>query len=286
MAQLNTLKEKQEYYQYSERPLRFKDAPELNRDLVKAMKSEHLDRAYRFVWGGAVVVREEPNSVAYTLARGTPDALQTLRVTMPAYEKVGTLAGTKQLVAPEVRDIVMPKYIHERARQARGLFYIDGTGHKVCTTQPDLIPKEYISRVDYRYVDFGRLYWYLEMRTSAEVLIDAQVYDRHEKVPATAWETVMVLKAKNGLYYEPGLEMVEVLQQREYENRNENLKDVARERILRQWKARLATEAAEQQKEDAEFDLFYSDLEREVKKGKRYALPNYIPPKQKLPFQT
>lgn len=282
---LSTLKEKQAYYQYDERPLRMKAVPDLNRDLVQAMKREHLNRAYRLVWGGAVIVREEPNSIAYTIARGGPESLETVQVTMPAYEKVGALVGSSQLVAPEVRAIVMPKYIHERARQARGYYYHDATGTKICTTREELIPKEYLTRIDYRYVDFGRLYWHLEMRTNADTLIDAQLYDKRDKVPEGAWECVMVLKAKNGLYYEPGLEMIEVLQQRESENRNENLKDVARRRILRQWKSRLEQEAADEQKADTEFDLFYNDLEREVRKGKRFAFPNFIPPKQKLPFQ-
>lgn len=267
---LDTLKEKQEYYQYRERPLRFKTAPVLDATLRAALRQEQLDRAYRFVWGGVVIVREEPNSIGYSLARGSMDGCQFVPVTMPRVKQVNEEGP---LVQHEVRQILMPKYIHERARQARSFCYYDDLNRKISVAREELIPVGRLSRIDYRYVDFGRLYWHLEVRANAEELINARVYNAQDDVPEEDWTCIMVLKTKKSLYYEPGLEMIEVLQRREWENRNENLKDVARVMMQQRAKRDLERDLAEAAAETKQFNELFDDVARNVERGRKYSIP-------------
>lgn len=243
----STLKDKQDYYQYVGRPIRMKEAPTLDKGLVDAMKRERLVRAYRFVWGGVVLVREEPNSPGFTIARGHRNACH------------------------DVNGVFMPKYIYQRARQARGYFYYNDLNQKVCTPREEFIPPDKLARVDYRYVDFGILKWHLEQRANAETLINSGVYDARENVPESEWTCVMVLKSKAGLYYEPGLEMIEVLQKREWENRNMSLKDIAAGMMQRTAKARLEKEETEDKADKKEWDQLYADVEKKVRLQKTYS---------------
>ena len=243
-----TLKQKQDYYVYSERPYRMKEAPRLNHELEQALKRERLDKTYRFVWGGVVVVREEPNAPDFTIARGDRSACHS------------------------VAGVFMPKYIYARSRQARGYYYTDDLGRKIPTLREELVPPGRLALVDYRYTDFGILRWFLEQRTKAQDLIDAGVYDPKEQVPESEWVCIMPLETKLGLYYEPGLEMIEILQQREYENRNANLKNVAAAQMQRLAKARLEKEEAEDKQGAKDFDLVYRDAVRSTEKQTAYSI--------------
>jgi len=230
------LKRKQAYYIYGERPYRFKEAPALDRDLVNALKHEQLDKTYRFVWGGVVLVREEENSDSYVIARGDKTAIA------------------------DYNGLMMPKYIFARARQAKGYCYFNDLNQKVDVTRQELVPPGRVCRVDYRYVDFGMLKWFLEQRIPATELITARVYDPHEKVPEHEWTCIMPLATKAGLYYEPGLEMIEILKQREWENRNADLNAVALTNIERQLKASEESENAQDVADKKEFDLLFADV--------------------------
>lgn len=279
---LDTLKEKQNYYQFDGRPYRFKTAPELDRDLMNALKAERLDRAYRFVWGGVVIVREEEDAISYSIARGSKEACHVVQKTMPKVENIGT--GT--LVQHEVRDLLLPKYLFARALQARGYCYYDDLNQKVSGfTREELVPIGKLARVDYRYVDFGMLFWFLEARANAQELVDARVYDAKENVPEEDWTCVMVLKTTAGKYYEPGLEMIPVLQKREWENQNANLKDVAREMMQRSAKARLDTEAKEEEEGDKQFGQLFDDVVRDVERNRTYSTPSVDPPKLHYPYK-
>lgn len=258
---MDTLREKQEYFNYgAKRPFRFKTAPMLNPELRAAMKSERLDRAYRFTWGGVAIVREEPNSETFTIARGDRTACKA------------------------VNGVFMPKYIFTRAKQARGLFYFDDLNRKVCVTRPELVPVGRVSRVDYRYVDLGMLYWFLEARADADTLIKSQVYNKRDRVPETSWLSIMRLETKQGRYYEPGMEMIQVLKQREWENNNESLTDVGRRMSEMQAKHRQEEEEAIEAAGAKDFDLLYGDVMRRYEKGTRYSVPNFIPPQLPSPF--
>jgi hypothetical protein len=257
---LNTEQEKRDYYVYDSRPWRFKEAPTLNPQLREVMKRERLDRAYRFVWGGVVIVREEPDSQTFTIARGSRDACHA------------------------VNGVYMPKYSFSRSKQARGYCYYNDLNQKVCVTREEFIPPGVMSRVDYRYVDFGILRWYLEQRGDAEDLINAHVYNARDVVPEHEWTCVMPLNTKKGQYYEPGLEMIEVLQQREWESANANLMDVARKLRERREKKERDEEAAEDEAGAREFALLESDLLKEHSRQTRYSMPNFIAPVLKDPM--
>lgn len=243
-----SLKKKQDYYRYDARPWRFKDAPVLDRALVDVMKAERLDRVYRFVWGGVVIVREEENSKILTIARGDKNACHYVKD-----EKTGDM-------------VLLPKYAFGRAMQARGYYYIDDLGRKICTKREELIPAEYTSRIDMRYVDFGQLHWYLEARITGEDLVNSRVYNKDEAVPESEWICLMPLKAKNGLYYEPGLEMIEVMQQREAENRNGDMNKIAEAGIERDERARIAREKADDAAGKKEFNAIFDDVMKFVER--------------------
>lgn len=253
-----TFREKQDYYIYDTRPYRMKHPPKLNPELVQALKNEKLDKLYRFVWGGVVIVRETENSDFFTIPRGDRNATHV------------------------VNGVVLPRYPFARAQQARGFYYTDALNHKVCVTREEFIPKEYTARVDYRYVDFGVLKWHLEQRTDAEQLIQSGVYDAKEQVPNDQWVCLLALETKNHRYYEPGLEMIEVLQKREWQNRNVDLRQVAALEMERMEKARLARAAKDEEAGDAEFDLLFDDVVRNVERNAAYALP-IIPGRLALP---
>ncbi len=235
-----TQKDKQEYYCYDEHPLRFKYAPTLDRGLVDAMRQKGFDKNYRFVWGGVVLVRTEPNGASFELARGSRDGLT------------------------EFNGIMVPKYIYMRTRQARGLFYIDDLNRRVVITNADLAPVGKIVQVDYRYVDFGILRWFFEYRADASTLIEARVYDSKSAVPNEEWVTISRLSTNNGLYYEPGMEMIDIIAKREWENNNRSLKEVGKELIAKLAKAREENERKEELAAKAEFDRLHSDVENRI----------------------
>lgn len=248
MNERSTLAEKQAYYRFSEHPFRFKDAPVLAKPVVDAMRIHKLDRAYRFVWGGLVLVREEPNSTQFTIARGSRAA------------------------GHDVHGTFLPKYLYVRAQQARGYCYYDSLNRKISGfTRESLVPKEYLARVDYRYVDFGMLYWFLEQRANAQDLIKAKIYDRSEQVPESEWVCVMRMETKQGRYYEPGLELIPVLQKREWENRNADLKDVAQEMMQRTAKDRMMKEYKENLAGKKEFDTLFDDIWRRAERNPTYS---------------
>lgn len=242
-------KEKQEYYCYNSRPYRMKTPPKLGANLAQALKRERLDKTYRFVWAGVVIVREEPNSDFFTIARGDRNATHV------------------------VNKVVLPKYPWARATQARGFFYYNDLSQKICTQREEFVPKDRVARVDYRYVDFGILKWMLEQRIDGAELVKARVYDAKEDVPESQWICVMPLETTNGLYYEPGVEMIEVLQKREWENRNRNLKEVAREEMQRMAKAQLASEEADDEAGSNQFNQVFDDVMRRHEKQVSYSLP-------------
>lgn len=243
-----TLRRKQQYYVYSERPYRFKEPPELSRELLTALKRERLDKTYRFVWGGVVVVREQPNADTFTIARGHKTACH------------------------DVGGIFMPKYIFARARQARGYYYINDLQQKVAVTREEFVPPGKLALVDYRYVDFGLLRWFLEQRTNADTLIKTRVYDPKEHVPESEWLCIMPLETRNGLYYEPGLEMIDVLKKREWENESADLRQVAAAQIARNEKARLEEARKEDEQGHKDFDLVYRDATRSAEKQTAYSI--------------
>lgn len=241
------LKQKQAYYIYDERPYRFKQPPVLNRDLVDAMKREQLDKTYRFVWGGVVVVREEENSDSYIIARGDKTA-------MADYD-----------------GLMMPKYIFARARQARGYCYFNDLNQKVAVTRQELVPPGRMCLVDYRYIDFGMLKWFLEFRSSASDLLAAHVYDPKEQVPEHEWTCIMPLATEAGLYYEPGVEMIEILRQREWENRNADLNALALTNIERQLKTRSESDESQEAADKAEFYQLFADVMADYEKQTEYS---------------
>lgn len=256
---LATIEEKQEYYRYGEQPYRMKDTPALNSALEAAMREHGLDQQFRFIFGGVVIVREEENSETFTIARGTSDACHVLN------------------------GIVLPKYPYVRARQARGYCYLDDLGRKVSGfTNESFVPPGRIARVDYRYVDFGKLLWYLEERTTAAVLVDTKVYGKNDEVPDVEWECRMALKTRDELYYEPGLEMIDVLKQRVWENQNARLKDVAASMLERNANLREEEEAASDEAAKKEFDDLYAQISRQVEKGTVYNIPYARPQHPKL----
>lgn len=250
---MDTLQQKQDYFTYGPNNYRIKTAPELDRDLAQALIREELDKSYRFTWGGVVIVREGPERDAPYTIRGDKNA---------CHEIAGRLE---------------PKWIYVRAKQARGVFYLDGVGAKITTTRPELVPEGYIAQVDYRYVDFGQLRWYLEQRVSGDVLVDTKIYDPHESVPEHEWITLMCLNTKLGLYYEPGLEMIDVLKKREWQNRNADLHDVGRAQRERNANARDEAEEAENQQGANNFGVLYNDVLRNVERQTAYSIPNAIP---------
>lgn len=238
---------KEDYYIYDTRPYRMKDAPTLNPELALALRNERLDKKFRFVWGGVVLVREEENSDFYTIARGDKTAIR------------------------ECNGVMMPKYIYARALQARGYCYYDDLNRKVAVTREEFIPAGRISRVDYRYVDFGILRWFLERRSTGQELVDARLYDPKERVPEHEWVCVMKLETKAGYYYEPGLEMIEVLQKREWEDKHADLEELAVQQMVRDEEARIAAEEADEAAGAKEFDLVYQDALRSVLKKTVYS---------------
>lgn len=227
----------QRYYIYDSEPLRFKKEPELNRDLVKAMKREGLDRDYRFTWGGVVIVREEPNGKKYQIARGSKDACEVLP-----------------------NGMLLPRYLFRRCRQARGVYYFNDLNQRVAVLKPELVPPGKIALVDYRYVDFGVLKWHLETRASGQTLIEAGVYSAKD-APNEEWVCIGRLHSDE-LYYEPGLEMIDVLKKREWENKNQSLKDVAKQTMTALAKSRAEREVQEAEAEEKEFNQLYDDVER------------------------
>jgi hypothetical protein len=234
-------KEKEDYFIYDTRPYRMKTPPVLSRELTDAMKRERLDKSYRFVWGGVVLVRERENG-PYEIARGDATAIA------------------------DFNGVMMPKYLFARAKQARSYCYSDDLNRKIPVSRTDLVPPGRIAQVDYRYVDFGYLRWFLEMRAFARDLIDGRVYDPKEEVPESEWICIMRLDTKAGLYYEPGLEMMDVLRKREWENQNANLDDLAKEEAERMAKAGEERESAEEVADKNEFNLLYDDVMRRVEK--------------------
>jgi hypothetical protein len=256
--------ERQDYYEHSERPLRFKTPPTLNRELASAMKREGLDERYRMVWGGVVLVRTEPNGADCEIARGSRDACHEVAVKIEGSD--------------HHRVILLPKYPFERAIQARGMYYTDDLNRKVCVSRPELVPAGRIGKIDYRYVDFGILRFFLEQRLAGQELVECGLYDEGDDVPAYEWIAVPGLSPMNtkaGRFYEPGMELLSILQKREWQNRNADLDEVAAAQIKHNAKVEKAAEAKETKTEKAEVDLLVGDLIRRREAGTVYHVPKY-----------
>lgn len=231
------LTEEQQYYEYASRPFRFKTPPVLNRELQEAMQREGLDNDYRFIWGGVVLVRDEPNSPKYQIARGSIDACEPINGTM------------------------MPKHIFQRVTQARGLFYRNGLGQKVCVARAELAPPDKAVEIEYKFVDLGILRWYVETRLNGQQLVESGYYRDDEPVPADEWVCIGQIHSQ-GRYYAPGLEWIDLLKKRVWENENRPLKDVAREMMKKFKRARANREKQEAIEAKKEFDQLFDDVVR------------------------
>lgn len=243
------LARRQQYYQFDKDPLEFKMPPDLDRGLLEAMKREGLDKKYRFVWGGVVLVRDEAYGRSFTLARGSMDACM-----------------------PDSRTGMTPKYLFRRQRQLKTHYYFNDQRKRVNVPRADMIPEDRISLVEYQWIDFGILRWFLEVRQTGAQLKDINFFSAGEDIPAEDWVTVSMLQTKNALYYQPDVDFVEVLRKREYQNRNADLKQVGAADAKAAANAREEREKQAEIAAKAEFDLLYDDIAR--RRGQIIGVPN------------
>lgn len=205
---MSLTKERREYYRYGASGWTYKQPPVLAPEVVNEMKRLGLDRNYRFVWAGVAVIRDEPNSTAP--------------------EVRGDRAATWI-----VNGRLEPKWLHVKARQPKYLCYRDERGHVCRTTRPELIPPGRLTWWEFHYVEYGKLLWMVEYRADPEVLIATNAAHKDE-VEIDGWTWIQTLETAEtdehaeGLYYEPDVTNVHMLAEREFENRNANLKEVAK----------------------------------------------------------
>lgn len=230
---LHTAKEREEYYRYT-RPYSYKQPPTLNPELAQWLQRSEWSDRYRFLWAGVCGVRTHEFENA----------------TNPQ------ILGSREAFGPGViryagRDypIFEPKYLFARSTKVVGWSYLeedeDGRPRPITVKTPDFIPVGRLVSEIREFYDLGVLMWQLEYRNP-----DAE-RDRLGKNDASdedGWSWLMTMQTKNGLYYEPGIEMSAVIEKREEQNRNADLKKVAAETMQRNAKAQLERE----QHEDAE----------------------------------
>lgn len=192
-----SLTDKQRYYRYGASGWSYKEQPTLDPDIVTAMKRDGLDETYRIIFGGVAIYRTEPTQLA------------------------GEVKGDRRAtLVNEFDGYLVPTYVYGHARQPVRDVYVwtDDLGNRVSTVLKDLVPpgKTFIIEVQYHYVSYGILNWFVEQLHEGE------------------WHCIKRLETPEGFYYEPDMRTVMWIREREYQNRNEDLDDVVkREREVR-----------------------------------------------------
>jgi hypothetical protein len=229
---------KQDYYTYGALAHLwfYHDPPALGHGVEEATRREGLDRVYRIVWGGVCILRDDPASPS------------------------GEIKGDRRAVEVDPHTgRLQPTYLYGRARQIKSEWwcYEDSFGRKVRCARPDLIPPGYMvwQETEYVYAEYGILRWHVEYLCGGE------------------WHWIQTVEDEEGRYCDADLSLVRVLREREYQNRNEDLKQiVARDREYRS-RIRRDREELEERKKRERVDEMVKDLFSNLERRPVYSLP-------------
>ncbi len=264
----------QDYYEYSESGWTIKRAPRLDSEIVEAMnrfgRSDDGRPLWRFNWGGAAIIRDEPFA-------------DEGRVTSDCVEATQIVHNSKTM-----RPMRALRYLKGRRMAAVNLCYKNRAGRVKRVKGERAVPKWVkVTWWEYEYVDFGVPRWYLERLLTAEQLVAAGLYDHHDiylprqgdYIPIMKRETTtgtvesVPVEDNDGRYFQPDMRYVELVREHVYEEENVRLPDLLAE--MRAKRERLRARA-EEERELREFnevlDMVSETLREPV--GRVFSLPS------------
>lgn len=231
-----TLEQKQAYYSYGPSGWTYKQpptlAPYLHRELerIGGGRDMYGDPYYRFLWGGIALIRQSPVYQRPTIR--------------------GDWAATK--VNKHSRQL-QPRYLFARARQPKNLCFQSRKGRVVRVGRLDQIPKGIFSWWEYEYVEYGKLYWYIERKLTPEQLVEAGIYDEGDPAIPARGDYIFMLQIEtpDEQYYEPDHSWLESVAKHVFELQTIPLDELRRMDMDRREAANAAKERKEEEEEDA-----------------------------------
>jgi len=212
------LRRKQDYYSYAG-GWSFKQPPKLDDELHRRVAE--IDPNFRLIWGGVAVVRNEPDGFPAAV-RGPREATKTLHGRLTA------------------------RYVDARVKQFHGFTFKLKNGREKTVLREDSIPrsKRAIAVAKFEYVDYGRLYWFLERYLTTEQLIEAQYYFKDDPNLPRPGDYIYRLHVctPEGLYWEPDHDWLDMVASSTFETLTTPLKDL----YFKDKTAREESEAARQ----------------------------------------
>lgn len=244
-----------------------KHQPSLPREVAEAMKREHLDDKYRFLFMGVAVVRSSEKD-PHPVVIGDPRATHV--VTMP----MGILQGDGSVVQEYIPWLTAYRFFG-RVKRIDYWYWLDDDGARHKGSRADQLiapPGKPILRQD-KFIDFGHLQWELQIKASANDLEESGLY-APGKAPGFEWQTIQTFRSPEGWYLEPDVRDVEPLVKQEWENRNAHLPDVVAKSVAARIKRYREFEAEQQSKAKEEWDAFAAQVIRDHERQAAYSLPS------------
>lgn len=200
-----TLEQKQAYYKYGVNAWEYKQPPVIDRLIHDRLtelggRDEYGDPLYRFLWAGAAVERQHPED-NYPTVRGSRDAC---RMTPVLYTKEGLIIPSR----------LEPRYLFVRAMQLKAICYKGRKGQTIRVNRKEDVPKGKFSWTEFKYVSFGKLFWYLERKLSPAQLVEAGIYKEDDSNLPRQGDYISILRLQyEGDYIEPTEEWLDVVGQ-------------------------------------------------------------------------
>lgn len=246
---MNTLEQKQAYYDYGQSGWDYKQPPTLDAHIHEALtrvagRDNFGDPIFRFLWAGCAIIRKDPDTDEGEL-RGERAATKVIHFRDEKHRN---------------RSRLMPRHPAGGKVHPRWVCYKNKKGETVRVARPEQVPEGAVAWMENEYIHYGRLKWVLERKLSPEQLIQSGVYregDPH--IPARGdyiWK--LDIETPDYLYFEPTQDWINAVLLHEWENTNVPLTDL----LATSREARETREAAQELRQDEADDAALDEIVR------------------------